>query len=127
LGCSKIRASGKVTSQDRFLIDSVQAAISDIQTNGAILDGLEFVFNLLARYEIIEQLYLQRPSDVQKPLSSAIILLYTAVLEFLLEGERYYNSNTLTRVAKSIFLPEERVKEHISKLRKKQQTVDEYL
>ena len=68
----------------------LQIAIRDIQTNGAILEGIEFVLNIIARYEVVERLYLQRDSSVRVALSSAVIQNYASILEFLLEANRYF-------------------------------------
>src|SRR5436305_7150027 len=57
-------------------------------------EGLEHVSNLITRYAIFENLYLQVDSDVKDQLADAIVRLYTAILTYLSKASRYYNLNT---------------------------------
>ncbi|KAH7308794.1 hypothetical protein BKA65DRAFT_601650 [Rhexocercosporidium sp. MPI-PUGE-AT-0058] len=42
----------------------LQASINDVQTNGAMLEGMELTFNLIPKSEVIERLYLHRASTL---------------------------------------------------------------
>ena len=108
----------------RFVL---QAAINDVQTNGAMLQGLEFVFNLIARYEVVERLYLQRTSSLHNRLLDAIVKLYTAVLQFLLQAHRYYTQKTVARIAKSLIQLEETTTQYLATIKSKQTDVDEHV
>jgi nucleoside-triphosphatase THEP1 len=105
----------------------LQATLNDILTNAAMLEGLELVFNLIARYEVVERLYLRRPSRLQKGLQEAIVRLYAAVLEFLLQANRYYRQKTVRRIAKSIIKLEDATVQHVEKIKVGQADVDAYV
>lgn len=68
----------------------LQVAVNDTQTFGAMAEGVEFVSNLITRYTIVEQLYLQNPSTAKDQLIKAITKLYAAVLKYLSKANRFY-------------------------------------
>src|SRR5437763_17186895 len=59
-----------------------------------MIEGLEHVSNLIARYAIVEHLYLQTASAISSELLESIIRLYTAILSYLSKASRYYNLGT---------------------------------
>lgn len=81
-----------------------------------MIDGLEFVFKLIAKSELIERLYLRRQSTLQVPLDKTLVTLYTSILAFLLESHRYFSQKSTKRIAKSIFQLEEFTAQHISRI-----------
>jgi hypothetical protein len=105
----------------------LQAAINDVQTNGAMLEGLELVFNLITRFQLVERLYLHRPSSVQVRLNEAIIALYASILEYLLKAHRYFTQKTSIRIAKSIFQLEDLTAKFITTIKSKAGHVDEWV
>ncbi|KAG4410527.1 hypothetical protein IFR04_016339, partial [Cadophora malorum] len=105
----------------------LQASINDVQTNGAMIDGLELVFKLIAKSEVIERLYLRRQSMLQLPLDRSIVTLYTSVLAFLLESHRYFSQKSLKRIAKSIFQLEEFTAQYISRIESNMNDVEVYI
>ncbi|PVH80192.1 hypothetical protein DL98DRAFT_208852 [Cadophora sp. DSE1049] len=105
----------------------LQTALNDVQTNGAMLDGLELVFNLIAKSEVIERLYLGRESTLQVPLDKSIVALYTSILEFLLRSHRYFGQKTIKRLTKSIFQLEEFTANYISKIERNMTEVEGYI
>lgn len=68
----------------------LQVAINDTETFGAMAEGVEFVSNLITRYTIIEQLYLQNLSTAKDQLMKAITKLYAAVLKYLSKADHFY-------------------------------------
>jgi N-terminal domain of NWD NACHT-NTPase len=72
----------------------LQLAISDNEMFGAMAEGMEFVSNLIARYEIVERLYLRNTSTITDQLSQNIIKLYASVLAYLSKAIRYYAHGT---------------------------------
>lgn len=104
-----------------------QAAINDVQTNGAMVDGLELVFNLIAKFEVVERLYLRRPSVLQTHLNQSILTTYTSILEFLLEANRYFSQKTVVRVAKSVFRLEEMTTKFTCKITSNSEEVEKYV
>ncbi|KAG4437473.1 hypothetical protein IFR05_007028 [Cadophora sp. M221] len=105
----------------------LQASINDIQTNGAMLEGMELTFNLIAKSEVIERLYLRRVSTLQAPLDKSLVALYTSILEFLLESHRYFGQKTIKRIAKSVFQVEEFAASFISKIEGNMKEVESYV
>ena len=77
-----------------FLIFRTQAAVNEYDTNEALLEGLEYVTSLIARYAKLEDLYLNQASLAKDQLSVAIVRLYTAVLIYLARASRFYSRNT---------------------------------
>ena len=72
----------------------LQIVVNDAQTFGAMAEGVEFISNLITRYAIVEQLYLQRVSIAKDQLIKAITKLYAAVLKYLSKANRYYGQNS---------------------------------
>lgn len=72
----------------------LQVAVNDTQTFGAMAEGVEFISNLITRYAIVEQLYLQKPLTAKDQLIKAITKLYAAVLKYLSKANRFYGRNS---------------------------------
>jgi hypothetical protein len=72
----------------------LQVAVNDTETFGAMAEGVEFVSNLITRYTIVEQLYLQKLSTAKDQLIKAITKLYAAVLKYLSKANRFYRRNS---------------------------------
>ncbi|KAF7898203.1 hypothetical protein EAF00_004649 [Botryotinia globosa] len=107
----------------RFLL---QAAVSDIHSNGAILEGIEIAVNLLARYEIVEHLHLQKASRSTAFLADAIVKLYTAILDYLFQAHAYFEPHILKKIAHSFFRPEESTQKFISSIKQNELEVEKY-
>ncbi|KAF7952034.1 uncharacterized protein EAE97_001531 [Botrytis byssoidea] len=107
----------------RFLL---QAAVNDIHSNGAILEGMEIVVNLLARYEIVEHLHLQKVSRSTALLADAIVKLYTAILDYLFQAHAYFEPHILKKIAHSFFRPEETTHKFISSIKQNELEVEKY-
>ena len=69
-----------------------------------MVEGMELISNLITRYAIFEDLYLQRTSTVVDQLSQSLVNLYAAVLKYLSEARRYYSQNTAS--AFDVFSPQ---------------------
>jgi hypothetical protein len=59
-----------------------------------MLEGMELVSNLITRYAIIEDLYLQTTSAAKDRLTQPLVKLYAAILKYLSKARRYYDRNT---------------------------------
>lgn len=105
----------------------IQAAINDIQNNAAILEGLELVMNLIAKYETIEMLYLRSPSSAKLALEDNILKLYITILNYLLRAHRHFSQKTITRIAKSVIQLESTTAEFLSNVRIASSNVNQYL
>jgi hypothetical protein len=91
-----------------------------------MLEGLELVFNLIAKFEVVERLYLHRPSGVQDQLAEVIIAVYTSILTYLLEAHGYFTQKTSLRITKNIFRLEDTTTKFITTIKSKSSSVDEY-
>jgi hypothetical protein len=92
-----------------------------------MLEGLELVFNLITRFELVERLYLQRSSSVEVRLGEAIVALYTSILQYLVKAHRYFAQKTSLRIAKSFFRLEDMTAKFITTIKSKSGNVDEYV
>lgn len=75
----------------RFIL---QAAVSEQQIYDGMLEGLEHVADVIARYAWVETLYLHASSKMRLQLQGSIVKLYVAVLKFLAKARRYYSKHT---------------------------------
>jgi hypothetical protein len=53
-----------------------------------MLEGLEYVSNLITRYAIVEELYLSKSSVAIHQLSNSIVKFYSSILSFLGKAPR---------------------------------------
>ncbi len=84
----------------RFILN---IAISDFQTFGAMLEGMEKSVNIIARYSTFEKIYLPGTWDASPQLSSALTKLYASILVYLANAKKYYTQRFVARVARSVF------------------------
>lgn len=68
--------------------------MNEYHTNEALLEGLEYITSLIARYAMVEGLYLSQATVASEQLSDAVIRLYIAVLIYLAKAESFYSRNT---------------------------------
>lgn len=70
------------------------------------MESIEEVSSLVARYTELETRILLRTSVMTKQLSAALVKLYTAILNFLVQARRYYGQRTISQsLICSISLP----------------------
>ena len=83
----------------RFVL---QTAINENEIHGAMLEGVERISSLIARYTTVETLYLQSKSMERERLKNAVINLYVAILQFLLSARRFFSRSTGRRIMGSL-------------------------
>jgi len=71
-----------------------QILVNDSQTYGAMIEGLELVSRHVARYALVEDLYLQGTSVEKDHLADLITRVYTSILVYLVKARRYYERGT---------------------------------
>lgn len=71
-----------------------QAGTGDFETYAAIVDGLETVTRLIARFRVFEEIYLPRDTAANDQLKASLTRLYSRVLIYLSECARYYERST---------------------------------
>ena len=68
-------------------------SINDNQVFVQSVQNLEIIPHLIARYGILEQLYLQRNSAARDKLQEIIIFLYAEILTFLAKANKYFRKS----------------------------------
>ncbi len=104
----------------------LQAAASEQQIYNSMMEGLEHVADVIARYAWIETLYLHASSKMRKQLQGAILGLYLAVLEFLAKARCYYSKRTYQRILKSLVpFEEQAVQNYLRTISEEEEKVNE--
>ncbi|OCK79032.1 hypothetical protein K432DRAFT_300680, partial [Lepidopterella palustris CBS 459.81] len=85
----------------RFVL---KATIIDQQTITGVFDGMELISNLIGRYAIFEQLYLNTQLKTYTGLEKTLVELYKRVMEYLSKAKRFYSRSTAARLARNIIL-----------------------
>lgn len=83
----------------RFLLI---AAVSDIKTFGAMLESMELVTDVVARYTVIEEIFVKTGSQFSPDIEKAITRLYVAILMYICRAKCYFRRNTLIRIGISL-------------------------
>ena len=81
-------------TKSTIMVDSRKAAVNDKKVLGETITNLEAVSNLITRYAILEELYLQRNSAARVKLEDMVIRLYAEVLTYLAKAKDYFQSPT---------------------------------
>jgi hypothetical protein len=71
--------------------------VNDCQTFGSMLESIEKISSVVARYTELETRVLIRTSVLTKQLSAALVKLYAAILRFLVQARRYYGQRTVSK------------------------------
>jgi hypothetical protein len=72
-----------------------QAATSDINKYGAMLESIEVVVSAISRYTLIEQIYCwDSTSEASQQLQRSVVKVYSAILVFLCKAKKYFAQNT---------------------------------
>ncbi|KAF7556665.1 hypothetical protein G7Z17_g1205 [Cylindrodendrum hubeiense] len=83
----------------RFLL---QITVNDVQQFGTMVQDIEIVSRIIARYKEFELLHLSRKSPVQSALENALTGLYTEVLTHLARIIDFFSKSTPVRLAKGL-------------------------
>ncbi|PCH02638.1 Hypothetical protein PENO1_036910 [Penicillium occitanis (nom. inval.)] len=76
--------------------------INDVERYGSMMEGIEVVAGIIARFSEVEKNDLTGRSNLKTQLENGLIKLYAAVLKYLAEARHYYNSSTGKKLAKSL-------------------------
>ncbi|KAI1389626.1 ankyrin repeat and SOCS box protein 7 [Hypoxylon trugodes] len=79
----------------------LQMSVNDCQTFGNLIESIEAVSSIVARYTELEAKVLFRTSNLTKQLSAALVKLYGSALKFLAQAIQYYGQSTFKRLIKS--------------------------
>ncbi|KAL8884882.1 MAG: hypothetical protein Q9192_006754, partial [Flavoplaca navasiana] len=83
----------------------LQLSVNDVQTFGAMAEGLETVASHITRCKKYEDLYLlpSSSSSIQADLKYLLLRHYAVILTYLATARRYYTKSTVRRLAASVF------------------------
>ncbi|KAG9592896.1 hypothetical protein KCU77_g5688, partial [Aureobasidium melanogenum] len=85
----------------------LQLSINDSKTFDAMIEGLEILSRVVARYSIFEALYLGSTTPAQVQFKDGLVRLYAAVLSYLCKARKYYNRSITKRIVVNTFRPPE--------------------
>ncbi|KAH0159261.1 hypothetical protein KCU67_g7197, partial [Aureobasidium melanogenum] len=85
----------------------LQLSINDSNTFDAIIEGLEILSRVVARYSIFEVLYLGSTTPAQVQLKDDLIRLYATVHSYLCKARKYYNRSITKRIVVNTSRPPE--------------------
>ncbi|THY57822.1 hypothetical protein D6C99_02410 [Aureobasidium pullulans] len=71
--------------------------VSDTHVFENLVEGLEIVARVVARYSIFEEIYLTAASKAQQHLTEQLVELYAAILRYLCSAKKYYDRNTASK------------------------------
>ncbi|CAD0017739.1 unnamed protein product [Aureobasidium pullulans] len=81
--------------------------VSDTHVFENLVEGLEIVARVVARYSIFEEIYLTAASKAQQHLTEQLVELYAAILRYLCSAKKHYDRNTATRMIVTALRPPE--------------------
>ena len=81
----------------------LQLSVNDVQTFGAMAEGLETVTSHITRCKTYENLYLSRSSSARADLEYHLLRHYAVILTYLATARRYYTKSTVRRLGTSVF------------------------
>ncbi|KAF5582266.1 ankyrin 1 [Fusarium pseudocircinatum] len=79
----------------------LQVTVNDVQQYGTMVQDLEVVSRIIARYKEFENLHLGRGQSDEAALETALTVLYTEVLTYLAQTIAFFSQ--AVRLAKSVF------------------------
>ncbi|SCO58272.1 related to ankyrin 1 [Fusarium fujikuroi] len=72
----------------------LQVTVNDVQQYGTMIQDLEVVSRIIARYKEFENLHLGRDEHAQPALETALTVLYTEVLTYLAQTIAFFSQST---------------------------------
>ncbi|KAK2798050.1 hypothetical protein FQN51_007975 [Onygenales sp. PD_10] len=77
-------------------------AVNDVNLFRHVVEGVESISGLIARYTIVEMLYLHEDFEATPLLRECITKLYTAILGYLAHAQTYFSDSTLNRIGRGV-------------------------
>ncbi|ORX98360.1 hypothetical protein BCR34DRAFT_577292 [Clohesyomyces aquaticus] len=84
----------------------LQTAVNDIGKYASVVEDLAWIAELICRFALIEESYLQGTSEAVIGLELAMVKLYARTLVFLSTAKQYLEQGIVKRTLKSAFLTE---------------------
>ena len=73
--------------------------MNDFTKFAFVVEGATSIAELICRYAIFEDVYLQSPSPAAVELRRALVKLYAAVMIFLSKAKSYFEQNTASKLS----------------------------
>ena len=73
--------------------DVSQVSVENVHQYSVIAESVEYVILALTRYKIVERLYLKRSNEPNTRLRYELTELYTCILRFLINAQRFYGKS----------------------------------
>ncbi|KAH7310162.1 hypothetical protein BKA65DRAFT_559174 [Rhexocercosporidium sp. MPI-PUGE-AT-0058] len=105
----------------RFLL---QIAVNDIDKYAFVVESATSIAEIICRYAIFEDVYLQSPSAATNELQRALTKFYAAIMTYLSKARSYFDQNTAARRLKSGLLPQSGINLSFDAIATAQETVD---
>lgn len=118
----------------------LQIAVNDIGKYASVVEDLTQIAELICRFALTEELYLQGTSKAVKELETSVVKLYAHILSFLSAAKQYLEQGTVStymasstqliidssseRTLKSAFLTEKDLGSGLSEIRAAEKEVD---
>lgn len=106
----------------------LQISVNDIETFGAVSEGLELVSRFITRYAIFEMVYLPGSPNTATPaqlrLSEALVSVYGACLKLLAICGMYYQQSTAKRMVLSLFKSSRHINEAMDGIQRRELEVE---
>ncbi|KAL2797362.1 ankyrin repeat-containing domain protein [Aspergillus keveii] len=80
----------------------LQLAVNDVERYSAMIEGVEVVSGIIARYAEVEKAQLMGRSNLKTQLENGLMKLYASVLGYLAEAKKYHGSSTGKRMLKAL-------------------------
>ncbi|KAH6670150.1 hypothetical protein B0J14DRAFT_517196 [Halenospora varia] len=105
----------------RFLL---QIAINDSDKFSFVVESAASIGEIICRYAVFEDVYLQSPSPATDELQRALVKFYAAIMVYLSKVKSYFEQNSAMRRLKSGFLAKSDIESYFSAIATAQETVD---
>ncbi|KAI4250807.1 MAG: hypothetical protein LQ352_005234 [Teloschistes flavicans] len=102
----------------------LQLSVNEVQTFGAMAEGLEKISGYITRCHLYEHFFLAAPSAAQPELESTLLRLYTSILLYLARARQYYAKSTLRRLGASIVMTSDSVDIRLAKVKTEHDEVE---
>jgi len=74
----------------------MQIAVNDINRYASVVEDLARIAEVICRFALVEDIYLQGTSKVVEELERAVVKLYASILGYLSKAKRYLEQGTIS-------------------------------
>lgn len=81
------------------MTENLQIAVNDIGKYAFMVENLTWIAEIICRYAIFEDVYLQSSSTATDELQRALVEFYATIMIYLSKSKGYFDQNTICRFA----------------------------